>query len=413
VPLKIRVRNFQSIEDAELVIDGLTVVTGTNNAGKSAFFRAVRGALTNARGSDFVRHGTNSCIVDIEDLESGRCLTWEKGAKVNRYEVDGHVFDRVGHGVPPEARIFGVEPVAAGNFELWPQIAPQITGVSFLLHEPGSVIAEAVADVERVNQLGRALKTCESDRRAAKGDLKTRRADAEVLSQRRDEFAGLDDLIQRLMDLETRRAMAERVMHARSNLTKLGRRYAVATEAVERLAGLDNLDVLLPSEKRIVEVQEVQAELVAMRSLHERHQSAAVIVRDLRGSDKIGDLVPSDDRITYVEKFRQALGITVELVMRYDEALEERDRTVEEEAGLAGVGLNDDILVRVEKIRRAVVNAKGLVRRRDEFRDEVGNLENNLAEQEKVFEQTVLAAGALLGTYEECPTCGGELDHIH
>ena len=37
MPLKVRVRNFQSIEDATLVIDGLTVVTGTNNAGKSAF----------------------------------------------------------------------------------------------------------------------------------------------------------------------------------------------------------------------------------------------------------------------------------------------------------------------------------------------------------------------------------------
>ena len=177
MPFKVRVRNFQSIEDAELVIDNLTVVTGTNNAGKSAFFRALRGALTNARGSGFVRHGKSHCTVDIEDLASGRKLTWEKGSKVNRYVVDGESLDRVGHGVPPEARIFGVESVGAGNSELWPQIAPQITGVSFLLHEPGSVIAEAVADVERVNQLSRALKACESDRRSARNDLKMRRKD--------------------------------------------------------------------------------------------------------------------------------------------------------------------------------------------------------------------------------------------
>lgn len=413
MPLKIRVRNFQSVEDAEIVVDGLTVVTGTNNAGKSAFFRAVRGALTNARGSDFVRHGTSSCTVDVEDLESGRKLTWEKGAKVNRYTVDGEVFDRVGHGVPPEARVFGVESVGAGNSELWPQIAPQITGVSFLLHEPGSVIAEAVADVERVNQLGRALKACESDRRAAKGDLKTRRADAAILSRRREGFAGLDELLQRLTELEARRVAADRVAKAHGNLSKMGRRYHDAAEAVEKLAGLEDLEAPVPPEERVVAVQGVATELAATRSLRCRHDLAATVVRNLEGSDQVGDLLPSDERVAYVEKFRHALGMSVGLALRHDEAVEERDRTLEVEAALEGILLDDQVLDRVEKLRRAVVNARGLVRRRAELGKEVAQLERELARHEEALEQTMLTAAQLLGTYEECPTCGGALDHVH
>ena len=413
MPFKVRVRNFQSIEDAELVIDKLTVVTGTNNAGKSAFFRAVRGALTNARGSGFVRHGRGHCTVDIEDLESGRKLRWEKGAKVNRYIVDGKTFDRVGHGVPPEAQVFGVAAVSAGNSDLWPQIAPQITGVSFLLHEPGSVIAEAVADVDRVNQLGRALKACESDRRTAKNDLKTRREDAKILEERREGFSGLDEVVEALTELEERRLLGERVAKAHGNLAKLGHRYAGAIEIVERLAGLDTLEAPVPLEDRVDDAEACGAELAAMQSFQERYEGAVSAAEALEGLDDVEEALPSDDRVVYIEKFRHALGVTVDLVLRWDQAKEEQDRAHEAEAALEGVSLDDEPVRAIEKLRKALTSARGLVRRRNELLDEVEQLTTSVMEHEKALEQTVQEAGTILGTYEECPTCGGALDHVH
>ena len=44
-----RVQNFQSVEDATIVIDGLTVITGTNNSGKTAVMRAIRGCSPTPR----------------------------------------------------------------------------------------------------------------------------------------------------------------------------------------------------------------------------------------------------------------------------------------------------------------------------------------------------------------------------
>ncbi len=41
--VKVRVKNFQSIREAEVEVKGLTVITGPNNSGKTAFMRAVKG----------------------------------------------------------------------------------------------------------------------------------------------------------------------------------------------------------------------------------------------------------------------------------------------------------------------------------------------------------------------------------
>ena len=54
---KVRVQNYQSIEDAEIELEGLTVITGTNNSGNSAVLRAVAGVFSTTRGHHFDSHG--------------------------------------------------------------------------------------------------------------------------------------------------------------------------------------------------------------------------------------------------------------------------------------------------------------------------------------------------------------------
>lgn len=189
--VKIRVRDFQSIEDAEIEVSGLTVITGANNTGKSAMLRAVYGAFTNARGTKYVRHGRDQCSVTVT-FGDGRTVTWEKGEKVNRYTVDGKTLDKVGSGVPPEVGAFGVAPITASGREIWPQFAQQFTGQVFLLDQPGSVLAESIADVSRVGVLNDALRNAQSDRKALSSELKVRLADVIRLEGQESSFAGLD-----------------------------------------------------------------------------------------------------------------------------------------------------------------------------------------------------------------------------
>jgi len=131
MPVRVRVQNFQSIEDAEVVIDGLTVITGPNNSGKSAFMRAIWGVFTNAPSGPLVRRGESHLTVDIE-FGDGHSVRWEKGPKINQYTVDGKKLSNVGRGVPPEVAELGVQEIKGGSDRLWPQIARQFDGTLFL-----------------------------------------------------------------------------------------------------------------------------------------------------------------------------------------------------------------------------------------------------------------------------------------
>lgn len=458
MPLKVRVRNFQSIEDATLIIDGLTVVTGTNNAGKSAFFRAIRGAFTNSRGYAFVRYGTKFATVDIEDLENGNKLTWKKGKGVNSYTINGKEYPKVGHGVPPEARIFGIEPVTAGKTELWPQIAPHPTGVAFLLHEPGSVIAEAVADVERVNQLSRALKDCDSDKRSGRSKLKIRRGDLKRFYERREAFEGLDVAVAKVEELEKRRDLGERIFRAHGNLVKFYQRYRASRQAVQDLARLSSVFEALPSVERVREVKGIAQEVERLGQLQGRHlaaqgmvsklqglgaafdvlpkanqvkeaqelaqkvkelrtmsvrlQAARTTTEQLQGIDEVEKSLPSEDRMVYAGRFQQAIGVTVGVVLKYEEALKKAEGARKAQAALDSVKIDDSAVITAEKFKKGLGRLRGLRDRYVQHRASVDTLDQQLIEMEQEAETVSQQVKTLLGDYSECPVCSGALDHV-
>jgi exonuclease SbcC len=458
VSIKVRVRNFQSVEDGEILIDGLTVLTGTNNTGKSAFFRALRGAFTNTRGHAFVRHGKGHCTVDVA-FDDAKTLTWKKGKGVNTYIVNGDELAKVGHGVPPEARVFGIDSVVAGKTELWPQIAPQITGVSFLLHETGSVIAEAVADVKRVNQLSRALAACDKDKRAARSQLKIRKADAKTLAEKAEGFAGLDAVTDDIFALDGQRNKAEKVTKALTNVGKLQQRHKSAREAVEALEGLEQAEQALPAQETIKTSQtysrslevaaklqarhrDAQAEVSALDGLEEaeqkipdpkrtkkaqsvgsglrgarklqgRYQSAVAEVTALEGLEGAHEALPSDARVRYAQQFRKGVQVTVELAMKYERARDELTSADTAQEALTGIDLDENLIVRAGKFKKARSNAVNLKERYVKNRDAVSDLDRQIRDQQAELDALNESLVSVLGDVDECPTCGGGLDHVH
>ena len=146
--MKVTVKNFQSIKEAELEVNGFTVITGANNSGKTALMRAIKGAFQNTKGTAFVRHGEDRCRVEIE-FEDGS-FAWEKGKGKPAYEIDGKVVNP-GKTIPDEVSALGVRPIKAGPAgDVWPQIAPQFTGQVFLVDKHGSALAEAVAATSKL-----------------------------------------------------------------------------------------------------------------------------------------------------------------------------------------------------------------------------------------------------------------------
>jgi len=234
MPFQVRVRDFQSIGDASIEVDGLTVITGPNNSGKTALIRAIYGAFVNAKGTSFVRQGKDSTKVELS-FADGRTMTWEKGPKVNRYELDGKALNRVGSGAPAETQALGVIPIEASGRELWPQFAHQFVGQIFLLNEPGSVLAEAIANVDKVGVLNESLRLSQSDRRSAASDLKLRLGDVAKQEEALLRFDGLDLAVEKVREVEARRKELSKDKKALDEFLGLRGRWTTSQKAVSDL----------------------------------------------------------------------------------------------------------------------------------------------------------------------------------
>lgn len=287
MPVRVHIRNFQSIRSADLEVKGLTVVTGTNNSGKTACQRAVSGVFQNTGGTAFIRHGTEKCSVEI--VFDDRKVVWEKGTKTRpTYIVDGGLPLFPGQAVPDEVQALGVRPIVAGGQEIWPTIAPQFSGQVFLIDKPGSVLAEAVADVERVGQLNQALRAAESDRRSAAAELKIRQADLVTHEAEVERFNGLDAAVEAVAGLETDAKKLDTLKRAIEGITSLRGRLSKARAEVVALEGIR--EVRVPDD----DVTVILDGLTALRGLQRRLVTAKAQVAKYEGFAQVD--LPVEER---------------------------------------------------------------------------------------------------------------------
>ena len=93
---KLLINNFQSIKKANLeFVQGINVLVGPSNSGKSATLRAISGVVLNPKGSQrFVKNGAKGLEVEIEYL--GNDIVWQRTNKDSKYIINGEEYRKVG-----------------------------------------------------------------------------------------------------------------------------------------------------------------------------------------------------------------------------------------------------------------------------------------------------------------------------
>ena len=111
--LKVRMQNFESHEDTEIEFtEGMNLIVGQSNSGKSSILRALRMVVDNEWNKDMVRNGYEYCRVRVTTDHGW--VEAERGEKVNRWkcqENEGELqeYKKVGTNVPELAtKILGM-----------------------------------------------------------------------------------------------------------------------------------------------------------------------------------------------------------------------------------------------------------------------------------------------------------------
>lgn len=392
---KVKITNFQSIEKADLVIDGFTVITGKNNSGKSAVQRAIRGVFQNAKGNSFVRYGASHCEVSVE-FEDGNSVLWQKGKKENKYIINGKEFDKVGSGTPETLDAFEVQPITAGGREIWSQFAPQFTGQVFLLNETGSVLAEAISDVERVQTLNKAMKQSERDKRSCNSTLKVRRKDEKAVQTDLEQYKGLDTLGLLIDTIESIEAKIDKITQATEKLNAYLDKRDSLTALITQLDGITAITI--PNTDKVEDLSE---QLVSLLDLDEQYMRATRLVLSLQGVSEV--FLPD---FSDVERIQTMSDYLTDLYKRRERALSGTRIMTEMCSELSDHMVLLDKTDFLQKTHNSLELLEDLQRERDISVEQIEDLEN--AVQQNKRDQVALQRHLKEHIHSEgsCPLCG-------
>lgn len=204
----LKLKNFQSHKDTEIIFEnGLTVILGQTDQGKSAIIRALKWVLYNEpRGTDFITAGCTSCEVTLE-MSNGTIITRQRDKNKNRYIVKANgktdVFEGFGNNVPLEViKAHGIPKIyidkdVKSAVNLAEQLEPP-----FLISESGSNRAKALGRLVGVHIIDAAQRSTIKDLTDAQQILKLLKDDIRRINEELKEYDGLEKMGENVTSLK-------------------------------------------------------------------------------------------------------------------------------------------------------------------------------------------------------------------
>jgi DNA repair exonuclease SbcCD ATPase subunit len=294
---KVTITNFQSLKDAELDLGLFTVVTGPTGSGKSGLVRALRLVCFNRRGSEFVRRGAKTCMVQLGVMELEEKDGWAVGIEraASGTAHDAYVLALPGGGEPVVYTKLGgsiPEPVA-GALRVSPlNFAGQHDPV-FLLAESGADVARRLGELTNVTLVFEAAREANRRRQALAADLK--RAEASLarlaeqarayrhLKEQKEAIAQAGEHLTAAMEAEARIG----ALRARTEQLSLAQRHVLAAAAVlarHEVPSLEALEAVTARAGRLRNLASLHvAALMDAEKEKSRADQAALMEQQLRG----------------------------------------------------------------------------------------------------------------------------------
>lgn len=199
---KVRIRNYQAIADGKLEIEGLTVVTGRSNLGKSALVRGISAVLFGVPGEFFIKRGEDwtGGTVAIEDPKDPLKITWRKVTAKGRQpnlqpvvEINGKANTKIGRDHKQLTAPYGIIEIETSQGRLRPQVAMQ-HDAPFLVGENETVVAEVFKILGRVDVITEAQRLAKKDLADNEGKRKIRLQDREEARKSYEELSYVQPL---------------------------------------------------------------------------------------------------------------------------------------------------------------------------------------------------------------------------
>ena len=301
--------------------NGLTVLVGPNNCGKSAVIAALQILAHNENSTYVTRHGEKICSVAVQ-TDDGHEIVWSRKNSSTSYTIDGKLFDRLRKGVPDELkdtlRLPKVD-LNTSNDQIDIHFGTQKQPV-FLLNEPGRSAAGFFAASSDAGRLIEMQKVHKEKVRDKKQDAKRLERETEDLQDEVNALQQVDTLAKLLSSCEKTKTeligIDQQTHRLRSLIRKLQLLDSEHKCCLKRQSEFDRLlalPILTPTKELGVLVEKVE-DLTRRKKILNRVVAKAEQLKEppqVLATDglksKISEVNVLTDRLRYAERACEAL----------------------------------------------------------------------------------------------------------
>ena len=204
---EVQLINFQDHADTTLKFtNGINLIVGSSDAGKSAVLRALNYVFHNSmKGDSFIRVGTAECSVRIK-FSDGIEVTRVKGGDVNSYvlkDLEGNynTYSKVGQTVPePVRKALGEPPLDDKKKPI--SYADQMSSL-FLVDLSPADLPRTLSELTGIQNLQTAAEILQKNSRSFDRSIKDKNEKIEKLKVDLDQYSYVDKDLEKIQEIET------------------------------------------------------------------------------------------------------------------------------------------------------------------------------------------------------------------
>ena len=283
---KIKIQNFQSHEYSEVILsDGLNILSGTNNAGKSAVARAISWVMYCESGTSHIRTDAKECSVEIEFNNGDVIKRTRKGDHnfiqfKNATDKEFTTYKSFGNKYPKVVRDFLQNPPEYDKFD--PLAYSGQTNKNFLIDIKPSALPEIISCLVGTDDLDIAAKNVNSSINQIK--VKITGVEEEIEKDKlklEEEYNTLDEQIEIFEELKTLSKSINTKEKLISNMAVMLNSYNEIKKdsKIIRQEISDNQNIIDLLENRILDIQNKTKNLILISNINNEFVTTSLEIK--------------------------------------------------------------------------------------------------------------------------------------
>lgn len=403
----IQIKNYHSIEEAKINIrQGITVIVGATNAGKSSIMRALLDLINNTCSDSDVKIGTDECSIAVKNNgNTVKLIRNPNKAMKTTYIINGEEISKVGRNKVEEAECIGFG--YTGDFQL--NILKQ-EDLPFLIYEPANRLYDFLSQ-SRSNELLEAGEELKNDKKALQKSLTMAEAEVNEIKNRYNE---IKEELTKYPNIEKMKNLTDYIKKSKSEIDKFMSIYDDYSshinrikEVAEKIENIDkdldrikllNLDNLINISKNLYLIEEIKDDyennIENIKAINEKIAGIKTVTYDFKYIENI------------VSKAYKYIYEIDSIANNYKENSGKLEKTENQIKEIPSVEID------LNNISDICLRNKSLIKSYNEYTEkteELNTIENKLTK----LSESILELEKEKSKYNVCPTCGRPIDENH